>query len=142
MKAFQAIVAPCIAAVSLSAGAFQPENYVIVENVAVTFQAGAYTYQVLIADSQANRIIQCNASIGATNDRRFDKVSCRKADFQPKGNLAHYRVITAPIDAMRDPPFRNGRAAYWFIDPDSGKLEFCTRIDNQGETCFDLTLPP
>jgi hypothetical protein len=131
-----------IAVISPQVEAFQAENYVIIDNWAINMQPQAHEYYVLIADSKANRIIYCVASIGATNDRRFDKVQCSKGDIDPKGNLARYRVTPAPIDALRDPPYRNGNAAYWMIDPDSGKGEFCMHIDNHGSACFDLPFPP
>ncbi|WP_457265950.1 hypothetical protein [Pseudomonas sp. P5_C3] len=130
-----------IAVMSPQVEAFLAENYVIIDNWAINIQPQAYEYYALIADSKANRLIQCRAHIGATNDRRFDKVDCWKHDIDPKGNLARYRVTHAPIDALRDPPYRNSRAAYWMVDPDSGKGEFCTQIDNQGPTCFDLPSP-
>jgi hypothetical protein len=131
----------CFTLLSASVWAFEAENYVVVDTLAIK-NPDIYEYRVLIADRKANSFIFCNAGIGTSNDRRFDKVNCGKSSFNQKGSLSHYRITPAPIEALRDPPYRNGKEAYWLIDPDTGKGEFCIYIDNTGPTCLDLPKAP
>lgn len=128
--------------IGTAAQAYQFENYRVVSAWSSKNPGSGYSHFVLIADGVKNRFVQCNVFIHETNNRQFDKAQCFSNNYNHKSTLVKYSVTAVPIDENSEVKYRSYRRGVWLVDPDTGKGEFCTWIDNTGYKCFDLPSVP